>query len=107
VLRLSHLPTFPLLFLGRPITIRRRIPQQLLHITWLLWPLTLLSSDVDQPNPLATNGVTADLKPPPNRHGYGGLLELPIGNRADCVLRYANSLCCLVPVPAYSFPHIT
>ena len=35
------------------------------------------------------------------------LLKLPTGNRANCVLRYANPLRCLVPVPVYLFPHIT
>ena len=45
-----------------------------------------------------TNGVTADLKALPNRHGYGGLLELPLGNRAGSILRYDNALCFLVPL---------
>jgi hypothetical protein len=69
---------FPLHFHGCLHIIRRRIPQQHPHITWPLWPPTLLSSDDDQLNLLMTNGVTANLKALPNRHGYEGLLELPL-----------------------------
>ena len=33
------------------------------------------------------------------------MLELPLGNRADRLFRYANSLRCLVPVSIYSHPY--
>ena len=96
--QLSHLPAFPLLSLGCHLTIHRRIPLQHLRTTWPLWPPMPQSSDDDQLNQHTTNGVTADLKALPNRHGYGGLLELPYGNRAGSILRYDNTSRFLVPL---------
>ena len=57
-----------------------------------------LSSDDVQLNQHVTNGVTADLKALPNRHSYGGLLELPYGNHAGSILRYDNASRFLIPL---------